>query len=244
MTGPGRSKPRSPASPTFLVDQKRRGHTRPLRLSHLTGRSAPLLPIALPVWGNLTAQGVGAVCAACTFSWLCPESRPMPPFVPSACARRGCVACCASNREMAHGRRSSRHIRPWCSHPDVVCWAETDHFALQSPIFFQPTYTTTTTTDKMMAPKFYNLFAVMVMLLGLASATSSSAASSTTAASSTNAASKTTGSASVTSGSATSKASTSSSAPTSKSAAIKAADPTLITVSLAAGLISFGLALS
>lgn len=91
----------------------------------------------------------------------------------------------------------------------------------------------------MMAPKFYNLFALMVMLLGLASAqsqTSSSAVSS--------AASKATTSASTASGSSTSKATTSSTGTPKKNSGLKATDPTLITVSLAAGLVTFGLALS
>ncbi|GJN82798.1 hypothetical protein PLIIFM63780_006343 [Purpureocillium lilacinum] len=114
--------------------------------------------------------------------------------------------------------------------------------------------TTSHNTIKMMSPKFYNFLAVVLMLLGLVSAASSIAPAKTTAhvttthtttvvvTKTTHATTKASVTASVTGTNKKKEAATSTS--TAKSAGNKVADATLITVSLAAGLVTFGLVLS
>ncbi|KAJ6436316.1 putative AC transposase [Purpureocillium lavendulum] len=104
---------------------------------------------------------------------------------------------------------------------------------------------------KMMAPKFYNFLAVVLMLLGLAAAQQSTTASSSSARSTSvgstatgGKAATTTGASATGSGKASGTSASASATTTKKSAGNKAADSTLITVSLAAGLVAFGVAMS
>ncbi|KAJ6436599.1 hypothetical protein O9K51_10843 [Purpureocillium lavendulum] len=104
----------------------------------------------------------------------------------------------------------------------------------------------------MMTPKLSNFLAVMLMLLGLVAAQQSTSVRSSAAPSVTSATGKSTSApgksaATTTSGTAAKSSASASATTTKKSAGSRGAgagDSTLITVSLAAGLVVFGVAMS